>query len=85
MKNSREEIMKLFQIGDTAYMLNVVPRTLRRWCKAKKIYYTFDRTNGYKLFPLSEINRIRNMQQMPPLSDEEAVNIWLERHGGFYE
>jgi DNA-binding transcriptional MerR regulator len=65
----------LFYIGDAAKLIGVSTDTIRRWANNDTIATDRDQINSWRIFSLSEINRIRGLKRLPELSLKEAKNI----------
>jgi len=65
-----------YSLKHTAHMVHMSDRTIRRWIKAGKI-------DGYRIgfrkswyIGLPEINRVREVHGLPPLSVDESIAIF---------
>jgi len=65
----------LFYIGDAAKLIGVSTDTIRRWSEGGIIKTDRDQINSWRIFSLTEINRIRELKYLPELSQGEAREI----------
>ena len=66
-----------YSLKHAAHMIEVSPRTIRRWIKSEKMF-------GYRVgwrkswyVPLPEINRMRELYAMPKLTKEESEKLYM--------
>jgi excisionase family DNA binding protein len=68
----------VFYSSHVAEMLNVSPKTIRRWAKDGDIpFYRFPK-NSWRTYRLKDVNWMRRMRGMPELSEKEAIEIYNE-------
>lgn len=70
------EPKKVLQFGrkHAAHLIHVSEKTVYRWIQAEKIFAYQVGGRGAWYIPLPEINRMREVHQLPSLTAAEAIN-----------
>jgi hypothetical protein len=73
------EFHYIFFAGDAANLLHVDKSTINRWLNSGRMKGE-QRSNGWWLIPLSEINRMRREYCLPELANDKALEYLDEQY-----
>lgn len=73
-----EEEVSAFFLKHAAKLINVHPRTLRRWIEVGKARSWKSKINSYVYLDLTEINRLRDDRK--ELTSAEAIEILKQKY-----
>ncbi len=63
--------MKLYRVSEVARLFDVHANTIRKWVKTGILHSIKLPGSGYNRFTRDELNRLRQMMNLPPLEEEE--------------